>query len=386
MAIFNQGAEEIPRSAPPSTAETPQLGLRARWHQVRNRLLANPRFQMIVARIPLLRLIGQRKATELHHITAGFVYSQVLSACVESELLDHLQQQPLNLTSLQHKTGLPEEGLLRLLNAAESLKLVESYPANFWGLGELGAAMSANPGIAAMVRHHRLLYRDLADPIALLQARKPTELSQYWPYALQETPTKEGSEYSELMAASQSLIANHILDAYDLSRHNSFLDIAGGTGAFASAVLARHPQLEASVLDLKPVIESVNNATQSAISYIAGDMFAEPLPAGRDLITLIRVLHDHDDEPVQKLLTAAHKALKPGGRLLIAEPLAETKGSEPIGHAYFGLYLWAMGSGRPRNASEISSMVKKAGFTRVWEAPSNMPCLVRIFVADGPEA
>ena len=36
-------------------------------------------------------------------------------------------------------------------------------------LGPLGAAMVGNPGVAAMVEHHALLYADLADPVALLR-------------------------------------------------------------------------------------------------------------------------------------------------------------------------------------------------------------------------
>ena len=43
-------------------------------------------------------------------------------------------------------------------------------------------------------------------------------------------------------------------------------------------------------------------------------------------------------------------ALPPGGTLLLAEPMAGTPGAEPVGDAYFGFYLLAMGSGRPAHA------------------------------------
>ncbi|GIS01752.1 MAG: hypothetical protein CM15mP103_03030 [Gammaproteobacteria bacterium] len=77
-------------------------------------------------------------------------------------------------------------------------------------------------------------------------------------------------------------------------------------------------------------------------------MFRSPLPQDVELFSLIRVLHDHDDEPVSGLLSRLCTALKPGGHLLIAEPMAGTPGAEPIGDTYFSFYLWAMGSGRPR--------------------------------------
>ena len=37
-------------------------------------------------------------------------------------------------------------------------------------------------------------------------------------------------------------------------------------------------------------------------------------------------------------------------------------GAEPMGDAYFGLYLLAMGQGRPRTANEVADLLGRAGF------------------------
>ncbi len=111
-------------------------------------------------------------------------------------------------------------------------------------------------------------------------------------------------------------------------------------------------------------------------------MLRDELPEGADVISLVRVLHDHDDEPVRALLRAAYRALPAGGRLLIAEPMAGTRGAEAIGDTYFGMYLWAMGSGRPRTADELSAMTREAGFSQCREHGTAMPLLVRVLVAE----
>jgi demethylspheroidene O-methyltransferase len=90
--------------------------------------------------------------------------------------------------------------------------------------------------------------------------------------------------------------------------------------------------------------------------------FRDALPPGYDCITLVRVLHDHDDAACLALLRAVRRALPPGGRLVIAEPMAGTPGALAMGDAYFGFYLWAMNAGRPRTAAEYGAMLKTAGF------------------------
>jgi demethylspheroidene O-methyltransferase len=189
------------------------------------------------------------------------------------------------------------------------------------------------------------------------------------------------------MSVSQGFVAGHVLASYDLGRHRHLLDVAGGDGSFAAAALARHPDLKATVFDLPPVAalageRLAERGLAARATTVAGNMLRDELPGGVDIVSLIRVLHDHDDEPVQALLRAAHRALSPGGRLLIAEPMAGTRGAEDIGDTYFGMYLWAMGSGRPRTADELTAMTLEAGFSRCREYRTSMPLLVRVLVAE----
>jgi demethylspheroidene O-methyltransferase len=99
------------------------------------------------------------------------------------------------------------------------------------------------------------------------------------------------------------------------------------------------------------------------------------------LITLVRVIFDHDDERVLTLLASIYKALPSGGTLLIAEPMADAPDAEAMGHAYFGFYLLAMGRGRPRTINEISNLLKKVGFKSVQTAATKMPINTQIVLA-----
>jgi demethylspheroidene O-methyltransferase len=112
-----------------------------------------------------------------------------------------------------------------------------------------------------------------------------------------------------------------------------------------------------------------------------GDVFRDPLPQDADIVTLNRVLHDHDEADAQAILAAVHRALPAGGTLVVAEPMAGTSGAERAGHAYFGFYLLAMRQGRPRRFDDIAELVAGAGFRRIVELPTATPLLVRVLRA-----
>jgi demethylspheroidene O-methyltransferase len=370
------------------SSNTTDFGWRGRWIAWRNRVLASPRFQRFATRFPLTRPVARRRARALFDLVAGFAYSQILAACVQLRLFELLAEGPLDTAAIATRIDLPVDGAQRLLRAAAALGLVQPL-GDAWALGSDGAALLGNRGIAEMVAHHHLLYADLADPVALLRrGGGGGALSALWGYA--ESPgrgeTADVAAYSALMAASQPMVAAQAIDAYPFYRHRRLLDVGGGEGAFLSAVGTRVPSLELALFDLPAVCARAQSRFVAAglatrATTFGGNFLTDSLPPGHDIVSLIRVLHDHDDAPALTLLRSIHAALPSGGTLFIAEPMAQTPGAEPAGDAYFGFYLLAMGSGRPRSPDEIQAMLKTAGFSRSRVIATAMPLTARIIVA-----
>lgn len=379
-----------PEAAATAGERGPGLGLvagwRERWRVWRDRTVADPAFQRRAAGWPIFRRFAQRHARELFDVVAGFVYSQVLVACVRLRLFEILAEGPIGLHDLSARTAVPGEALERLLEAAQALRLVERRDGGRWGLATRGAALLANPGVAAMIEHHAVLYADLADPVTLLRAQgRGSALSRYWAYARSDTrealTPQRAAEYSALMAASQQLIADDVLDAYPMQWHRTLLDVGGGTGAFLRAAAARAPSLRLQLFDLPDVaqlarVQLADAGLGERSEVFGGDFTLDALPTGADVISLVRVLFDHDDATVLRLLRAAHAALPRNGVLLVAEPMAGMPGAEPMGAAYFGMYLLAMGHGRARTPQRIAALAREAGFTRCEPLPARRPLLV----------
>lgn len=358
----------------------------------RNRVFSSPRFQHWAARLPLIRRIARARARGAFDLLAGFAYSQVLRAYVEGGLFDVLADGPLSAAKIAERMNLSHDAALTLLRAGRPLMLSEEPAPDHWMLGEQGAVFATNPGVQAMVRHHRLLYADLADPIALLRAdrRQPTALNQFWTYAGALTGGAERgartSEYSQLMAASQHFVADEVLASVRFAGVRRLLDVGGGHGAFLAAIGTAHPHLALGLFDLPEVAATGERVLGAAlgthrISGHPGDFFKDSIPQGYDMVSLIRILHDHDDAPAAALLANIRASLAPGARLLIAEPMAGIPGAQAMGEAFFGLYLWAMGSGRARSPAEIIAMCRAAGFRTARPVATAQPVNASVIMA-----
>ena len=354
------------------------------------RLVANPAFRRWAAAFPLTRPFARRRAQALFDLCAGFVYSQTLYACVQLDLFRLLADGAQTGPQLARRLGLPPDRADRLLAAAAALRLVSRRGDRF-GLGPLGAAMVGNDALAAMVAHHKVFYADMQDPVALLRnGGAGSGLAGYWPYAKSTAPggldAAAVAPYTALMAASQPMIAGEVLGAYDLGRHRCLLDVGAGDGSFALAAAARHESLRAIAFDLPAVAAQADRKIAGSgmagrVRAVGGDVFGGALPAGADVASLVRVIHDHDDEAARRILRAVHAALPPGGTILLAEPMADAARPEPAGDAYFGFYLLAMGSGRARPPESLRTMLTEAGFVRARLVRTSMPMLTRLMVA-----
>ncbi|MDJ0683245.1 MAG: methyltransferase [Alphaproteobacteria bacterium] len=355
------------------------------------RAAAAPGFRRWAAATPIARRFARRETEAVFDLVAGFIHSQLLFAFVESGMLDALAEGPTSADALAKRCGLPQEGSDRLLCGAVSLGLAGTRSGERYGLGMRGAALLDNPGVTAMIRHHQDVYRDLADPLALLRNEvRETRTNRFWRYLAHDEAAAlsdaEVEEYSGLMAISQAMIAEAVTASFPFHRHRRILDVGGGTGAFLSQVAKVAPESALTLFDL-PGVAAVARKSLSEqglgdrIACVGGSFHDDALPPDQDLITLVRVVYDHSDATVATVLDACRAALAPGGVLLIAEPVSGEEPGARVADAYFGLYLAAMGSGRTRRLDDHRALLKMAGFGEIKLMETPLPGLARLIVA-----
>ena len=220
----------------------------SRW---RNRLIASPGFQSWASRFPLTRGIARRDGEDLFDLVAGFVHSQVLFALVELRLLHMLTDRPSDRTpslaaALQPRSR--PHGNSAAAGAALGLRELADARAHT-ALRATGAALLGVPGLEEMILHHHVLL-----PRSRRSRRLPARRNrhrtgtQFWPYVFGAASVDDpdtADTYSNLMADSQTLVAEETLRAVDLSEiHPSpgcrrwHRRVSGGGAERESAVFA----------------------------------------------------------------------------------------------------------------------------------------------------
>lgn len=364
-----------------------------------HRLIASPVFYRFSVNNFFTRWFAKYRTHQVFDLMTGFVNFQVLLTCVRLGVLERVYAQPCEFAELCAHTQLPRENLERLILSALSLGLIERRAQNRYGIGPLGLPVVAYPGIRSMVEHNAVLYADMQDTQRLLACEEKTQMNQYWPYAslhdestahVQSPSTERLSKaaqfakYSELMSASQNFVIDEIMTAYDFSDHSVVLDIGCGKGRFVNALANAYPKTTFKLMDLPEVIELTRQNLQGSvhvnrIEFIPANFKTDALTQGADLITLVRVAHDHSDEVVAHLLKKIFHSLAPKGSLLLAEPMASAKGARH--DPYFHFYLLAMGEGRLRTPEHLTDLLLQAGFSHVEMLRNPMPMHAKVLVA-----
>jgi len=347
------------------------------------------------------RWVVRRRTLRLFAWMGGFVHSQVLLGCVQLRLFERVATGPLSAAQLAQQLDLPEIHLQPLLHSASAMELLaqdglqDGSP--LYRLGPLGRVVHQHPGIASMVEHNQLLYRDLTDPATFLRAGAQGQLAAYWPYAqdqgaepaLQAQAQSQLQRYSALMDASQSFVITEVLDSYPFGDHQCVLDLGCGKGRFMREVARQHPSLQLQLFDLPAVLALARERLSEAglagrAQFHPGSFLDDALPRGADLVTLVRVAHDHSDQAMRHLFRKVAEMLPPGGRLLLAEPMRLDVSQAAVVDPYFHFYLQAMGAGRLRSPQELMALLGESGFVGMEVLPTALPVHAQIVIGHKP--
>ena len=349
------------------------------WYNQKNKIIKNIRIQDFLAKFPITSRIARKEGEAIFQLMTGFVDTQILFTFVQSGALKLLEDNPMGVEELSRKIGLDLKGAEILCRAGCALGLVRFKSQRVF-LARRGVLILSLPGMAELIDHHSILYEDLSDPISLFRGEKETQLSKFWPYVFGQADSLSSSDvskYSDLMSKSQFMVARDTIGCIKINKNAKWLDVGGGSGAFANELVRKHPTVKVSIFD----VPGANEAENGPHKFISGSFFTDKIPTGFDTVSCIRVLYDHDDQTVSSLLAKIHSSLPEGGRIIVSEPMLGEFSPNKWGDTYFATYTYAMKTGTTRSPSQVSDFLYKSGFKKVKIFPSRRPFVTTVIEA-----
>jgi len=177
-------------------------------------------------------------------------------------------------------------------------------------------------------------------------------------------------QFTAAMDCRGAYLAPAMAAKLDCGKYSHLLDVAGGSGIYACAMVARHRHLRATILEKPPVTDLAQQALAERgfadrASVTTGDMFRDPFPQGCDMHLFSNVLHDWDDVQVEQLLSKSFSSLQPGGMIIIHDAHINAAKTGPLPVAAYSALLMTITDGKCYSEQEIADYSTKVGFREV---------------------
>ncbi len=321
---------------------------------------------------PVLELLG------------AYRKSKVMFAAISLGIFDELTNGPMAVADLARELPADADALHRLLGACELLGLLQRTEAGYANSPAATAYLtSASPsrmtGYASYT--DRVLWQmwDHLDD-AIREGTNRWKQTYGWDQPIFSSFFKDEAAKREFLFGMHGfgvLSSPVVVNAIDLSKFATFVDLGGATGHLTIAACRRWSNLRGIVFDLPTAIPLAHEVVGTSevhdrIAFAEGDFFSDDLPKG-DVYALGRILHDWSETKIDALLAKVYAALPSGGAVMIVEKVLHDDKAGPEWAVLQSLNMLVCTEGKERTLSEYENLLTKAGFGNVTCMRTSVP-------------
>jgi hypothetical protein len=281
---------------------------------------------------------------------------------------DHLADGPRAVEDLARATDADTEALYRVLRALAAKQIFAEHPGRVFALTPMSQVLRGD---------HPLSVRDsytLLDADVQAWARFDRTVRSgenafahvhgcsYWEYVQRHPDFR--TRFAASMRAFTRIELHAILPCYDWAGLRTVVDLGGGTGALLAGLLAAHPDLHGTLVDLPSVVTGADAVLARAgvadRCTVVGGSFLDAVPAGADAYLMKRVLYSWSDADAVRILGNVRRAMTPASRLVLLDPVI--RANDPLDMARVqDLLLLAVDEGHTRTRKELAALFTAAG-------------------------
>ena len=310
---------------------------------------------------------NEMRPDELAAVVSGFRQSRLILTAVELGVFTALRGGPRSSDDVASALGTQPRATDRLLNALVAVGLL---------IKEDGLFSNGETASRHLVRGEKAYMGNIEHSIHLWEYwSRLTEAVRSGAVADRVRLTDRGEEWREafMSAMHYRALGQAPGDVNQIDFHDavSVLDVGGGTGVYAMAMMKVKRDLRATVFDLPgivPITRRYIDAAQLAdrIDAVPGDYLRDELPAGFDIVFLSAIVHSNSFDENAGLIRKCAAACNPGGRVIVQDFIMDEDRVTPPHGALFAInMLVATEGGDTFTEAEVRQWMEEAGLTDV---------------------
>ena len=323
---------------------------------------------------PLNQITHSDPAIILRYRDRQYAADLIAAALLEFDLFTFLHQNPgIGFAELCDHFGWVHRPADVLLTLCRASGFICSDGANGLTLTEVGREYLVDGSPSTLKPYYRPIADSpvVADYVQILKTGKPANWQAKsdgadWHESMRDPIFAQ--QFTDLMNCRGIAFGQHLAVsvAEEVSHRTRMLDVGGGSGIYSATMVARHPHLQATVLEQPPVDQIAQqqiaaHGLQDRVSVESADMFADPWPQGFDVVLLSNVLHDWDRPQAEQLVRYAAEALPIGGLLIIHGAIIDADKTGPLPVAEYSALLMNITQGKCYSSMEYQQMLQPHG-------------------------
>jgi len=314
---------------------------------------------------------------DLRAADAGFFVDLVLGYRVAKAtfvahrlgVFEQLERAPATASDAASRLGCDERATLILLRGLASVGLLQLDAASGvfrnTALASRHLVRSSPAYLGSNLTYQELLWSGWSSLEQIVRSGRPTA-------GLEELLTRgpEGfvPEYLKSVDTVSRAAAEELAQRTRGWNLRRYLDVGGGLGTYARALLDVHPGLEATILDLAPTLAETERAMAASphrarARLVAGNYLTDGFGERFDLVLFSHVTHDESPATNVELFKKAFRALEPGGWVAVHDFVVAEGGAGPVFEAMFSLNMLVYTTGgQVYSVGEYQQQLAQAGF------------------------
>jgi len=296
----------------------------------------------------------------------GFASAKILLTALEFGLFTILADGPRTEPQLREQLGLHGRGHLDFLTALVAFGVLERDGEVYRNAPVAAEHLVRGPGYsgAFLEGANFALYPAWGGLSSALRTGEPQNSGDF--EAMLDDP--EGRRrYLAMMDSLSGPLAPELVSAIGWHGHQVVTDVGGARGNMVSALLRGRPHLRGVVFDRPQNAAACAEHTAALgvgdrVTFVGGDFFTDELPE-TDVMVIGHVLADFSLEQRKALVHKAYRAIRPGGALLVYDPMPDDRHPDIAG-TIASLHMLVMSpAGSGYRPADCIDWITGAGFT-----------------------